>query len=141
MDIKPIRNDQEYETALAEIDRTFDALPGTEDGDRLDILITLVEAYEEKHYAIPLPDPIEAIHFHMERLGYSRKELEPFIGSRARVSEILNKKRPLTLSMIRKLHKGMGISMEVLAQEYLIENALQAAQGSNLRRTGSTPRI
>jgi HTH-type transcriptional regulator/antitoxin HigA len=120
MDIKPIRNDQDYEAALQEIDRIFNAQPGTQEGEHLDLLLTLVEAYESKHYQIPLPDPIEAIQYHMERMGLSRKDLEPFIGTRARVSEILNKKRPLTLNMIRRLHKGLGISYEVLFQEYLL---------------------
>jgi HTH-type transcriptional regulator/antitoxin HigA len=118
METKPIRNDQDYETSLAEIERIFDAIPGTEDGDRLDVLVTLVEAYETKLYSIPLPDPIEAIYYHLERLGITRKELEPLIGSRARVSEILNKKRPLSLRMIRNLHAGLGISTDVLFQEY-----------------------
>jgi HTH-type transcriptional regulator / antitoxin HigA len=127
MDIKPIHNGQDYETALSEIDQIFDAQPGTEEADRLDILLTLVEVYEAKHYAIPLPDPIEAIYFHMDRLGLTRKDLEPFIGSRARVSEILNKKRPLTLSMIRKLHKGLEISMEILAQDYPVEKPFSVA--------------
>ena len=121
MDTKPVRNDEDYEAALAEIERIFDAQPGTEEADRLDILLTLVEAYEAKHYSIPLPDPIEAIYYHMERLGLSRKDLETLIGSRARVSEILNKKRPLTLRMIRNLHSGLGISTEILFQEYPVE--------------------
>jgi HTH-type transcriptional regulator/antitoxin HigA len=133
MDIKPIHNDQDYGHALAEIDRIFDAKPGTSDADRLDILLTLVEAYEAEYYAIPLPDPIDAIQFHIERLGLTRKDLEPYIGSRARVSEILNRKRPLTLAMMRRLHQGLGISMEILAQEYPVEKPPGLAQGNYSR--------
>jgi HTH-type transcriptional regulator / antitoxin HigA len=114
--------EEDYQAALEEIDAIFDAEPGTPEGDRLEILVTLVEAYEEKHHRIPLPDPIEAIEFHMERLGLTRKDLEPYIGSRARVSEILNRKRSLTLRMIRNLSEGLGIPTEILTQEYPIEN-------------------
>jgi HTH-type transcriptional regulator/antitoxin HigA len=116
MDIKPIKTEQDYQEALAEIDRLFDAEPGTPAADRLDVLVTLVEAYEAQNYPMPLPDPIAAIEFHMERLGMSRRELESLIGSRGRVSEILNRRRPLTMRMIRNLHDGMGISYDVLMQ-------------------------
>lgn len=129
MDIKPIHNDHDYEVTLAEIERIFDAQPGTEEADRLDILLTLVEVYEAKHYSIPLPDPIEAINYHMERLGLTRKDLEQFIGSRARVSEILNRKRPLTLRMIRNLQTGLGISSAVLLQKYPTEMNDEQVQG------------
>jgi HTH-type transcriptional regulator/antitoxin HigA len=118
MDIKPIRTEQDYQNALTEIDHLFDAEPGTPEGDRLDVLVTLVEAYEQQYYALPLPDPIEAIEFHMERLGLTRHELEPLIGSRARVSEIFNRRRPLTMRMIRNIHDGLGISYEVLMQRH-----------------------
>ena len=121
MEIKPIKTEADYEAALEEIDRLFDSKSGTLEADQLDVLTTLVEMYEERHYQIPLPDPIEAIVFHMESHGLSRRDLEPFIGSRARVSEILNKKRPLTMDMIRNLHKGLGISVEVLIQPYDIQ--------------------
>jgi HTH-type transcriptional regulator/antitoxin HigA len=103
---------------MKEVEGLFDAKPGTAESDRLDVLTTLIEAYENKHYTLPLPDPIEAILYHMESRGLSRRDLEPFIGSRARVSEILNRKRPLTMEMIRNLHNGMGISAEVLIQLY-----------------------
>lgn len=96
MEIKPIKTDADYEAALVEIERLFDAKPGMVESDRLEVLTTLVEAYEEKHHSIPLPDPIEAILYHMDNRGLSRRDLEPFIGSSARVSEILNRKRPLT---------------------------------------------
>lgn len=118
MEIKPIKNDTDYQAALEEIDSLFDAAPDTPEGDRLEVLTTLVEAYEERHYSIPMPDPIEAIVYHLESRGLARRDLEPFIGSRARVSEILNRKRPLTMEMIRNLHKGLGIPAEVLIQPY-----------------------
>ncbi len=118
MKIKPVRTQADYEAALREIERLFDAKPGTAEADRLEVLATLAEAYEEKHYALPLPDPIEAILYHMESRGLSRRDLEPFIGSRARVSEVLNRKRPLTMEMVRNLHEGLGISADVLIQPY-----------------------
>jgi len=118
MRIKPIKTEADYQEALKEIDRIFDAEPGTREGDRLDVLTTLVEAYEEKHFHIPLPDPIEAILYYVESRGLSRRDLERYIGSRARVSEVLNRKRPLTMEMIRNLHKGFGIPAEVLIQPY-----------------------
>lgn len=118
MKIKPVRTEADYEAALKEIERLFNVKSGNAEADRLEVLITLTEAYEEKHYAIPLPDPIEAILYHMESRGLSRRDIEPFIGSRARVSEVLNRKRPLTMEMIRSLHHGLGISAEVLIQSY-----------------------
>lgn len=118
MEIKPIKNETDYQAALEEIESLFDAAPDTPEGDRLEVLTTLVEAYEERHYSIPMPDPIEAIVYHLESRGLARRDLEPFIGSRARVSEILNRKRPLTMEMIRNLHKGLGIPAEVLIQPY-----------------------
>jgi HTH-type transcriptional regulator/antitoxin HigA len=127
MDIKPIRTENEYKEALTQIDAIFDALPGTPEGDLLDVLTILVEAYEEEHYPITPPDPIEAIEFHMERLGLTRRDLEPYIGSRARVSEILNRRRPLTLAMIRRLQDGLGIPAEILLQRYpLVDKGFQA---------------
>ena len=118
MEIKPIKTETDFEAALKEIERLFKAAPDTPEGDRLEVLTTLVEAYEEQHYRIPLPDPIEAILYHMESRGLTRCDFEPFIGSRARVSEVLTGKRPLTMAMIRKLSKGLGISAEVLIQPY-----------------------
>lgn len=117
MDIKPIKNNRDYQKALKEIDRLMDARANTPQGDRLDVLVTLVEAWEEKHWPIDLPDPVEAILFAMEQRGLSRRDLEPFIGSRARVAEVLNHKRSLTLPMIRRLHQGLGIPAEVLISE------------------------
>lgn len=118
MEIKPIKNDADYQAALEEIERLFDAAPDTPEGDRLEVMVTLVEAFEEKHYSLPMPDPIEAILYHMESRGLSRRDLEPYIGSRARVSEVLNRKRSLTMEMIRNLHTGLGITAEVLMQPY-----------------------
>ncbi len=118
MRIKPIKTEADYEAALKEVERLFDSNPGTAEADRLEVLTTLIEAYEEKHHTIPLPDPIEAILYHLESRGLPRRDLEPFIGSRTRVSEILNRKRPLAMEMIRNIHEGLGISAEVLIQPY-----------------------
>ena len=114
MKIKPIRNNRDYREALKEIDRLMDARLNTPEGDLLDVLVTLVEAWEVKHWPIESPDAVEAILFAMEHRGLSRRDLEPFIGSRARVAEVLNYKRSLTLPMIRRLHDGLGIPAEVL---------------------------
>jgi HTH-type transcriptional regulator / antitoxin HigA len=114
--IKPIRTDKDYDTALVEVERLWGAKLGTPEGDRLDILVTLTSAYEDEHYPMDPPDPIDAIKFRMEQQGLTRKDLEPLIGSRARVTEILTRKRNLSIAMIRKLHKGLGISAEVLIQ-------------------------
>ena len=118
MEIRPIKTKADYEAALEEIEQLFQAEQGTPEGDRLEVLTTLVEAYEDQHYNLPLPDPIEAILYHMESRGLSRRDLEPYIGSRARVSEILNRKRPLSLGMIRRVSTGLGILAEVLIQTY-----------------------
>jgi HTH-type transcriptional regulator/antitoxin HigA len=123
MDIRPIKTETDYQAALEEIECLFDAAPDTPEGDRLEVLTTLVEAYEDKHYPIPLPDPIEAIKYYMESRGLSHRDLEPYIGNRGRVSEILNRRRPLSIDMIRQLHVGLGISAEVLIQPYEYERA------------------
>lgn len=120
MDIKPIRTKRDYSIALKEIERLFHSRPGTADSDRLEVLTTLVVAYEEKHYTVPLPNPIDAIRYYMESRGLTRRDLEKLIGSRARVSEVLNRKRPLTMQMIRNLHKGLGVPAEILIQPYRI---------------------
>ena len=106
---KPIKTRADYEAALAEIERLWGSEENTSKGDRLDVLITLVEACEREHYPIDPPETIEAIKFHMDQMGLTRKDLEPFIGSRARVSEVLNKKRDLSLNMSRRLHEGFKI--------------------------------
>jgi HTH-type transcriptional regulator / antitoxin HigA len=118
MKIKPIRTEKDYETVLARIEEIFDAEPDTPEGDELEILASLIETYEKKNYPIGLPDPIEAIKVRMEDLGLVRKDLESAIGSKGRVSEILNRKRPLTLSMVRRLSEKLGLPTEVLAQAY-----------------------
>ena len=108
MEIRPIKTEADYQAALEEIERLFDAAPDTPEGDRLEVLVTLVEAYEEKHYTIPLPDPIEAIQYYMESRGLTRRDLESYIGSRGRVSEILKRKRPLSIELIRRLYGGLA---------------------------------
>lgn len=116
--IKPIRNDADYERALKDIDALFHARPGTADGDELYVLVTLVDAYEAEHYPIEAPDPIALIEFAMEQRGADRADLAPIIGSRGRVSEVLNRKRPLTIAMIRKLKEEWGLPADVLIQPY-----------------------
>lgn len=123
MDIKPIKTAADYEAALREVEHLFDSNPNTPEGDRLEVLTTLIEAYEEEHHGIPVPDPIETILYYMESRGLSRGDLEPYIGSRARVSEVLNRKRPLTIYMIRKLHAGLGIPAETLIQPYPLKES------------------
>jgi len=109
--------------ALAEIERLMDAAPGTPAGDRLEVLTTLVEHYESLHEPIEPPDPIEALLYHMESRGLERRDLEPYLGSRARVAEVLNRKRALSIEMIRKLHAGLGISAEVLIRPYVVKGS------------------
>ncbi len=118
MEIKPIKTKKDYAAALKEIERLFEAKPGTADGDRLEVLTALISIYEEKHHAVPLPNPVDAIQYYMESRGLTRRDLEKYIGSRARVSEVLNRKRAITMEMIRNLHKGLGIPAEVLIQPY-----------------------
>jgi HTH-type transcriptional regulator / antitoxin HigA len=112
--VKPIRTKKDYEAALVEIERLWGAKSGTPDGDRLDVLATLIDAYEAAHYPMDPPDPIEAIKFRMEQQGLTRKDLQPLIGTRTRVAEVLNRKRSLSIGMIRRLHQALGISAEVL---------------------------
>lgn len=123
MEIRPIKTEEDYQATLAEVERLFDAVPDTPEGDRLEVLTTLLEAYEKNHYAIPSPDPVEAIKYWMESRGITRQELEPLMGSRARVSEIFNYKRGLTLSMIRNLHDKLGIPAEALIRPANLRHA------------------
>ena len=118
MEIRPIRTEEDYKAALREVSFCFDnePIPGTPDGDRFEILLTLVEAYEARHFPIGLPDPVEAIKFRMDQAGLTPKDLVPVIGRLNRVYEILNRKRPLTLNMIWKLHEQLGIPAECLIQ-------------------------
>jgi len=118
MDIKPIKTEQDYENALERLEVIFDAKPGSPEDDELEILGILIEKYEDQHYPIGLPDPIEAIKFRMEQLGYNQNDLAKVIGLKSRASEILNKKRKLTLEMIRQLHEHFKIPMNVLVQAY-----------------------
>jgi len=115
--IRPIRTECDYDAVLREVDDLMDAAPGTPRGERLDVLVTLIEAYEARHWAIEAPDPIEAIRVRMEQRNLRRSDLEPMIGSRARVSEILSGKRALTLPMIRRLSAGLDLRADVLIQE------------------------
>jgi HTH-type transcriptional regulator/antitoxin HigA len=119
MDIRPIRTEADHKAALKEISALMEHDPelGTAEGDRLDILSTLVEAYENRHFPMDLPDPVEAILFRMEQQGLKPKDLEPMIGQRNRVYEILNRKRPLTMAMVWRLHKGLGIPAESLIRQ------------------------
>lgn len=118
MEIRPIKTEDDYKATLREVSAFFDnePIPGSPEGDRFEVLITLVEAYEAKHYPIDLPDPVEAIKFRMEQAGLTPKDLVPFIGRLNRVYEVLNRKRPLTLNMIWKLHQKLGIPAECLIQ-------------------------
>ncbi len=117
--IRPIKNEQDYEQALKTIEKLFDAVPGTPEGDRLDILVTLVDFYEEKQqYSLPFPDPIEAITYHMETRGLSAKDLSDCFGSVQVMNQVLEKEVPLSIEMVRALQKKTGISAEVLIQPY-----------------------
>jgi HTH-type transcriptional regulator/antitoxin HigA len=127
MQIRPIKTKADHREALKAIEKLMDARPGTPDGDRLDVLTTLVERYEEQIDTIEPPDPIEALRYHMESRGVTRRDLEPFIGSRARVAEVLNRRRALTIDMIRRLHEGLGISAEVLIRPYDLRGRRSAA--------------
>lgn len=123
MELKPIRNKREYLASLAEVERLWDARPNTPEGDRLEVLVLLIQAYEAKHYAIADPDPITFLLHAMEARGLKRKDLEPYIGSRARVAEVLNRVRPLSLEMIRRLSEGLDLPPEVLIQRYDLQRA------------------
>ena len=114
MTIKPIKTERDYRKALKEIENLWDAKPNTSKGDRLDVLVTLVEAYEQKHYKVDPPDPIEAIKFRMEQLDLKPSDLAKILGGRSRVSEVLNKKRKLTVEMMRSLRKHLAIPAESL---------------------------
>ena len=112
--VRPIRGKKDYEAALKEVERLWGAKLGTPEGDRLDVLATLIDVYETTHFPMDPPDPVEAIKFRMEQQGLTRKDLEPLIGTRTRVAEILNRRRSLSIEMIRRLHKALGISADVL---------------------------
>lgn len=118
MTIRPIRTKADYRRALKEVERLWDTDPGTAKGDRVEILVTLIEAYEAKHFEIPAPDPIAAVEFMLEQKGLTRRDLEPVIGSRGRVSEVMTRKRPLTLPMVRALSDLLDIPTDVLVRPY-----------------------
>ncbi|MBD3617854.1 MAG: transcriptional regulator [Chromatiales bacterium] len=126
MHIRPIKTEQDYEAALAEIEALWGTPEDSAEGDKLDVLLTLVEAYEARHHPIDPPDPVEEILFRLEQAGLERKDLEPYIGSSGRVSEVLNHKRPLSLNMIRKLWKGLNIPLESLINDKNHEHRKQA---------------
>ena len=115
-EMKPIRTEADYDAALEEVAALWGAASGTPKGDRLDVLATLVDAYEAKHHAMDPPDPIEAIKFRMEQQGLTRKDLEDIMGTRTRIAEVLNRKRSLSIGMIRRLHDRLGISADILIQ-------------------------
>ena len=123
MDIKPIRNETDYKEAIAELERLWGAEADTPEGDSLDVLITLIEAYELKTDPIGLPNPIEALHYHMERLKLTPNALIPYIGDEATVMAVLERRLPLTLDMIRRLHEGLDIPADVLIQAYQLAAA------------------
>ena len=136
MEIKPIRSETDYQAALKEIEKLFDSQPGTSEGDRMDVLVTLVEAYETKHFPIPEPnDPVAVLEYYMESRGLSRTDLIPFLGSKERVSEILNRKRRLSLQMIRRLQSGLGIPANLLVgkQVQKIAPTIKSRSKSNVQ--------
>lgn len=118
MTIKPIKTKKDYQAAMNRLEAIFDAQPGTPEGDELEVLGILIDKYEQEHYPIEYPDPIEAIKFRMDQLGYSQSDLARVVGLKSRASEILNRKRKLTLEMIRQLHQVLGIPTDVLIQSY-----------------------
>lgn len=118
MQIKPIKTEEDNRAALARIEQLWDVEPNTPEGDELEVLATLVDAFEEAHYPIDVPDPIEAIRFRMEQQGLEDKDLVPYLGQRSRVTEVLNRQRRLSIAMIRKLNEGLRIPLESLVKEY-----------------------
>ena len=123
MELKPIKTKTEYKAALREVEALFDAPEGTPQADKLEVLAMLVEKYEAQHFPIPAPDPIDFLNYAMEARGLTRKDLEQYIGSRGRVAEVLNRVRPLTLAMIRRLSEGLGLPADVLIADYELRRA------------------
>ena len=122
MTLRTLKTEEDYKEALAEIDNVFDAEANTPEADRLDILALLVESYEGKHYPIPAPDPVAALEYYMDSRGLTRRDSEPYLGSRARVAGVLNRKRGLSIDMIRRLHQGLVIPADSLIQPYSLAN-------------------
>ena len=118
MELKPIRTKREYEASLKQAEAWWDAPAGSREAEQLDVLVLLIEDYEARHFPIDPPDPVEFLQFIMEQRGLARKDLEPFIGSRARVAEVLNRVRPLSLEMIRSLSEGLNLPADVLVKRY-----------------------
>ena len=118
MNIKPIKTEKDYQRALQRLEVIFDAKPGSKEGDELDILALLIERYEGQNYSIEAPDPIEAIKFRMEQMGYKQKDLEGIIGTKSHISEVLNRKRKLSLEMIRNFHEKLNIPLSALISAY-----------------------
>ena len=123
MELRPIRTRREHQTALKEAEALWDAPDGSPSADRLEVLVLLIEAYEREHYPIADPDPIDFLRHLMEARELSRSDMEPFIGSRSRVAEVLNRVRPLTLEMIRRLSTGLKIPADVLIRDYKLRRA------------------
>ena len=126
MELKPIRNDADHAAALAEIERLWDAPDGSADADRLEVLTLLVEAYEQAHYPVDLPDPVSFLEYVMDARGLTRKDLEPYIGPRGRVADIMTRTRPLSVSMIRRLCSGLHLPADVLIQPYPLRDSAPA---------------
>lgn len=126
MELKPIRTEDEHREALAEAERYWDAPEGSSEADRLEVLVMLVEAYEQAHFAIAPPDPVSFLEYVMDTRGLTRKDLEPYLGPRGRVADILNRTRPLTVTMIRRLCAGLGLPADVLIQPYPLREAMAA---------------
>jgi len=134
MDIRPIRTDKDHQWALREIEGLWDkATPGTKEGDRFEVLSALVDAYEREHFEIPAPDPIEAIRFRMEQEGLTNNDLLPIFKTRARVSEVMGRRRRLNLTMIRRLHERLEIPIECLVKDYKLKPASTAKRGASRR--------
>jgi HTH-type transcriptional regulator / antitoxin HigA len=145
MNIRPVRTEEDYREALAMVDSLWSkAVPGTAEGDQLDVLITLIQVYEREHHPIPPPDPIEAIKFRAEQMGIGRKGLEGIIGSRARVAEVLAGTRALSIAMIRRLHRELGIPAEILIREVqrpaVARGRGRATRKTSTRNAGASPR-
>lgn len=126
MELKPIRTEAEHNEALADIERLWDAPEGSPEADRLEVLAMLVEAYEKAHFPIEAPDPVAFLEYVMESRGLTRKDLEPYIGPRGRVADIMNRTRPLSVTMIRRLSSGLGLPADVLIQPCPLNEAIAA---------------
>ena len=126
MELKPIRTEAEHAEALADIERLWDAPEGSPEADRLEVLAMLVEAYEKAHFPIEAPDPVAFLEYVMDVRGLTRKDLEPYIGPRGRVADIMNRTRPLSVGMIRRLCEGLGLTADVLIQPYALREPIAA---------------